>query len=178
MSFEQVHNLNLLLGAGAILLQVVSIAVIILLFVAKKNFILDFIHKNANLLAFLVAGSAAIFSSIYSEIVGFVPCYLCWWARVLMFPLVLIFGAGLYHKDENASRYAWPFVFAGMALAVYHNVMYYFADTGNIPCDASGVSCFQELVSVFNGYISIPMLSLTSVIGVLVILLVKRYYKY
>ena len=54
--------------------------------------------------------------------------------------------------------------------------MYYFADTGNLPCDASGVSCYQHLVSEFGGYISIPMLALTSFLALVTIVLVAHFY--
>lgn len=179
MTFEQINLLNMFLGAGAILLQVAGVLVLILLVLYrnKKNSILALIQKHFVLLGFLVSLSATAFSLVYSEIVNFVPCYLCWWARVLMVPITFLFGAALYYKDSLVTRYVWPLLTAGLILSLYHNIMYYFADTSNLPCDASGVSCYQQLVSVYNGYISIPMLSLTSLFGVLVVLFVARYYK-
>jgi len=46
-----------------------------------------------------------------------------------------------------------------------------------LPCDATGVSCYQRLVSEFGGYISIPMMALTAFFGLLTLLMVVHFYK-
>ncbi len=178
MDYEQIKNLNIFLGYGAIALQIASVAVLVLLLLRlKDNFILNFIHKHYVLLSFLMAFSASAFSLVYSEIVGWVPCYLCWYARVFMLPLVFLFGGALYYKDRLISRYAWLLLIPAMLLALYHNFRYYLVDNADKPCDASGISCYQQLVHEFGGYISIPMLSLTSIVAIAVILLVVKFYK-
>ena len=187
MNVEAINNLNVFLGVGAILLQVLSVSALILLFFGpKKNKYLAFIDKHFITLGFFVSLAATLFSLVYSEVIKFPPCYLCWWARVFMYPVVLIFGTALWAKrrgreDKNSERhfvvrYSMPLAFFGLLLAVYHNFNYYFADTGNMPCDASGVSCYQKLVHAFGGYISIPMLSLSSILAIVTILTVAHFY--
>jgi disulfide bond formation protein DsbB len=177
MSPDAVHSLNVFLGAGAILLQIASLVTLILFVFSKKNLILDFVSRHFILLGFLVSLSAAAFSLIYSEVIGFLPCHLCWLQRIFLFPLVLIFGAALRGKDRAVVKYASPILLIGLLISVYHNFMYYFTESSGLPCDASGVSCYQRLISEFGGYISIPMLSLTSFFAILVILLVAKFYK-
>jgi len=177
MNADQVHYLNMFLGGGAIILQIASALVLLMLLLKLKNPVLDFIQKNFVLLGFLVTFSASLFSLIYSEVVGFVPCLLCWYARIFMFPMTIMFGTAMYYKDRGVLKYILPIFTFGFALSIYHNVMYYFADTGNIPCDASGVSCYQQLISEYGGYISIPMLSLTSLVALLILILVAVFYK-
>ena len=41
-------------------------------------------------LAFLVAATATGGSLFYSEIAGFVPCELCWYQRICMYPLSIL----------------------------------------------------------------------------------------
>ncbi|MBI5139257.1 disulfide bond formation protein B [Candidatus Nomurabacteria bacterium] len=118
-----------------------------------------------------------MFSLVYSEIVGYLPCYLCWYQRIFLFPLVFIFGTAIWSKDRKIVKYVLPLLSVGFIISVYQNFMYYFADTGNAPCDASGVSCYQQLVSVFGGYISIPMLALTSFVFIITLVLVAHFYK-
>jgi hypothetical protein len=65
----------------------------------------------------------------------------------------------------------------GFLISLYHNFFYYFGETSSLPCDASGVSCYQRLVSEFGGYISIPMLALTSFFALVAIVLVAHFYK-
>lgn len=178
MNPENVHYLNMFLGAGAILLQILSVIALFLLFIGpKKNKYLAFIDKNYLSLGFMISLFASIFPLVYSEIINFLPCYLCWWQRVFMVPLVFIFGMAIWSKDRKIVKYTLPILIVGALISVYHNFNYYFADTGNLPCDASGVSCYQQLVYEFGGYISIPMLALTSFFALVTIVLVAHFYK-
>ena len=178
MNYATVHYLNLFLGSGAILLQIFSVVALVLLFIGpKKNKFLGFIDRHYLALGFLLSFIPSLFSLVYSEIIGFVPCYLCWYQRVFMFPLVFIFGSAIWHKDRKIVKYVLPLLLVGFVISAYQNFIYYFADTGNIPCDASGISCYQQLVSEFGGYISIPMLSLTSFLALITVVLIAHFYK-
>ena len=93
-----------------------------------------------------------------------------------MFPLVFLFAVALWYKDRKVIRYALPLLCAGFLISVYQNFFYYFGESSGLPCDASGVSCYQRLVSEFGGYISIPMLALTAFFALLVFLIVAHFY--
>ena len=181
MNIEAVNYLNIFLGVGAIALQVFSFGAVFLLFFRingnKDNKYLDFIKNHFLILGFSITFLSSVFPLVYSEIIHFLPCYLCWWQRVFMFPLVFIFGIALWDKDKKIIRYTLPLLLAGFLVSLYQNFFYYFGENSNIPCDASGVSCYQRLVSVFGGYISIPMLALTAFFSLLAILLVAHFYK-
>lgn len=181
MNPTNIHYLNVVLGAGAIALQVISvIALFILFFVlkaGKKNAFLDYINKHFLVLGFMITLFSSIFPLVYSEIVNFLPCYLCWWQRVFMFPLVLMFGVALWDKDRKVIRYAIPLLCAGFLVSAYQNFFYYFGETSTQPCDATGVSCYQHLVSEFGGYISIPMMALSAFLGLLTLLAVAHFYR-
>lgn len=178
MNPENVHYLNLFLGSGAILVQILSLVALFLLFVGpKKNAYLNFIDKHYLKLGFLLSLFATVFPLVYSEIINFLPCYLCWWQRVFVVPVLFIFGSAIWAKDRKIVKYVLPILSVGFLISLYHNFNYYFADKGNLPCDASGVSCYQQLVYEFGGYISIPMLALTGFFGLIAIVLVAHFYK-
>mgnify|MGYP001564783044 CR=1 FL=1 len=178
MNTETVHYLNVFLGLGAIILQVLSIIALFLLFVGpKKNSFLAFIDKHYLPISFIISLFASLFSLVYSEVINFAPCYLCWFQRVFMFPLVFIFGVAIWSKDRKIVKYVLPMLSIGFLISVYQNFMYYFADIGPLPCDASGVSCYQQLVYEFGGYISIPMLALTTFLALIAVVLVAHFYK-
>ena len=178
MNPEAIHYLNIFLGIGAIILQVLSVvALAILFFRPKKNIFLDFIDKHFLPISFLLSLSASLFSLVYSEVVNFLPCYLCWFQRVFMFPLPFIFGSAIWHKDRKIVKYVLPLLSVGFIISVYQNFFYYFGNGSLLPCDASGVSCYQRLVSEFGGYISIPMLALTTFFALIAIVLVAHFYK-
>lgn len=181
MNADAVHYLNLFLGSGAILVQIFSIVALFLLFFRSKekgkNFYLDFIDKHFLPISFALSLFASVFPLVYSEIVHYLPCYLCWWQRVFMFPLVLMFGIAFWDKDRRVVRYALPLLCAGFLVSAYQNFFYYFGENSNLPCDASGAYCYRRLVSEFGGYISIPMLALTAFGGLLTLLAVTHFYK-
>ncbi len=173
-----VHYLNVVLGGGAIILQIFSVVALALLFFRpKENKFLGFIDKHYLNIGFILSLFAALFSLVYSEIVGFLPCFLCWYQRIFLFPLIFIFAVAIWYKDRKVVKYTLPLICVGFLVSVYQNFFYYFGNSSNLPCDASGVSCYQQLVSEFGGYISIPMLALTIFLALLSVVLVAHFYK-
>lgn len=180
MNAEAIHYLNVFLGAGTILLQLCSLVALLLLFFRpnnkSKNIYLDFIYKHFLILSFIVSLFSSVFPLVYSEIIDFLPCYLCWWQRVFMFPTFFLFGIALWNKDTKVIKYVAPLLSIGFFISAYQNFFYYFGETSSLPCDASGISCYQHLVSEFGGYISIPMMALTAFFALLTLSAVAYFY--
>ena len=178
MNLTTIHYLNIFLGVSAIILQIFTLAILFLLFFGpKKNVLLDFIEKHFLFIGFFISFFATLFSLVYSEIIGFAACHLCWLQRIFIFPQVILFAVALWDHDKKVIRYSIPLLCIGFIVSIYQNFVYYFG-SGNIgACDASGISCYQHLVSEFNGYISIPMLSLTTFLVLLSISLVAHFYQ-
>src|SRR3989338_1350997 len=105
----------------------------------KNNFgkVIDFLKKNAIMFAFFVALVAMMGSLFYSEIAGYSPCKLCWYQRILMYPLVLVFLIAWLKKDKKVYIYALPVAVLGALIALYHNYTYYMAQVG-IVCSFGG----------------------------------------
>lgn len=179
MNFEAINNLNIFLGIGAIGLQIIfGIALILLISGIKNNRFLLYLDKHFISIGFAVSLASALFSMVYSEVINYLPCYLCWYQRIFLFPLVFLFGIALWTKDRKVLKYAFPLILVGFAISVYQNLIYYFKEGAeNLPCDASGISCYKQLVSVFGGYISIPMLALTSFFALIVLSAVVHFRK-
>lgn len=178
MNIENINYLNIFLGTSAIILQILSIIAFVLLFIGpKKNKYLAFIDKHYLHLGFLISFFASVFSLVYSEIINFAPCYLCWYQRIFIFPLVFIFGMAIWYKDRKIVKYTLPLLLVGFVISIYQNFIYYFGNIDSSACDASGISCYQRLISLFGGYVSIPMLALTSFFALLAIVLVAHFYK-
>lgn len=177
MNPQAIHYLNVFLGLGAIVLQILSVITLILLFFgSKRNIFLDYINKHFLVLSFGISLFASVFPLVYSEIIGFQACSLCWWQRVFMFPTLFLFGTALWDKDRRVIRYVASLLSIGFLISIYQNFFYYFGANSNLPCDASGISCYQRLVSEFGGYISIPMLALTAFFALLTLLAVAHFY--
>lgn len=176
---DYLHYVNIFLGTSGIALQVFSLVAIFFLIFGSKtkdNRYLVFIKKNFLLIGFVISLAGVLSSLFYSNVIGFVPCSLCWWQRIFIYPSLVLFGLAYFKKDRRIYYYIFPLLVLGSLFSIYHNFIYYFGE-GNAPCDASGVSCVQLLVNEFGGYISIPMLALTSFFALLTLLAVAHFYK-
>ncbi len=126
-------------------------------------------------LAWMTALLSTLGSLFLSNYLKLPPCDLCWYQRVLMFPLVVVLGVGFLLKDKNIHFYSLPLVIIGGLIAGYHNLLYYkWISTELIPC-TGGVSCTERQLDLF-GFLSIPMMSLISFI-ILAVLLILNYKK-
>jgi disulfide bond formation protein DsbB len=92
-----------------------------------------------------------------------VPCNLCWYQRIALFPLTVLLGLSLFKNDASIVSYATPFPCFAILLSGYQILMQefpYFAPLRVCSQDAAG-SCFiKEPISM--GFITLPMLAFTS----------------
>ncbi len=110
-------------------------------------------------LAWITTLLAAAGSLYFSEIRDFPPCVLCWYQRICMYPLVAILAVGILRRDSNVAYYVLPLSLAGLAISIYHNLLYYnIIPESAAPCVA-GISCTTVYIEWF-GFITIPLLSL------------------
>ena len=110
-------------------------------------------------LAWLQATVAMLGSLYYSEVMKLPPCVLCWYQRILMYPLVLILLVGILRKDKQVVTYVLPLSIGGFLIAVYHNLLYYNILPESIKPCALGISCTTRYVEWF-GFVTIPLQSL------------------
>jgi disulfide bond formation protein DsbB len=124
-------------------------------------------------LAWFIALISMVGSLFFSEVMDLPPCVLCWYQRIAMYPLVLIIGIGIINHDSNVKKYALPLSLIGLAIAIYHNLLYYglIADS-IIPCK-EGISCTSKQIE-WLGFITIPLMALTAFIAISSCLLFYR----
>ena len=121
-------------------------------------------------LAWLVALVATAGSLYFSEVRHFVPCALCWFQRVFMYPLVILLGIASFRDDKRVIPYVLPLSMLGGLVAVYHLL------EQNVPGFAApamcqiGVPCATKYIN-WLGFISIPVLSLTAFVLITAFLL-------
>jgi disulfide bond formation protein DsbB len=116
-------------------------------------------------LAWAIALAATAGSLFFSEVMDLPPCNLCWYQRIAMYPLVVVIGVGIVSRDGRMKNYAWPLCLAGLAVALYHNLLYYGLIPENITPCTQGVPCTERQIE-WLGFISIPLLSLATFAGV------------
>lgn len=123
-------------------------------------------------LAFLVAATATLGSLYFSEVAGYVPCRLCWFQRIAMYPLAAILLVGGIRRDPGVRWYVTPIAVIGAGIAAYHTLIEWrpALDTGS--CDLSGPSCTAVWFREF-GFISLATMALVGFITILALLWIR-----
>lgn len=110
-------------------------------------------------IAFGQALIAMLGSLFFSEILKFPPCVLCWYQRIFMYPIAIILAIGIMRKDKNVSYYVLPLAIVGLAISIFHNLLYYkILPESAAPC-LLGVSCTTKFIE-WLGFVTIPFLSM------------------
>lgn len=110
--------------------------------------------------AWIVALVCTLGSLYLSEIAHFIPCELCWFQRICMYPLsVLLLVAALKHSREIA-RATLPLIAIGAAISTYHYLLERFPSLeGAGTCDPAA-PCTIVWIWRFH-YLSIPAMALS-----------------
>lgn len=117
---------------------------------------------------FIIALIATTGSLYLSLGLGLVPCELCWYQRIVMYPLVLITAYGI-SRNELFTPLIGLMSTIGLIIAVYHSYIQY------APSDAvCSTMCSAVLYSV--GPLSIPNLSAIAFSLILSGVIFARYY--
>ena len=131
------------------------------------------LNWNIIFLCWLIAAVSTLGSLFFSEIMLFPPCSLCWWQRIFMFPLAILFLAGLFPFDKNIIRYALPFAAGGWLVALFHTLLYSGVIPESLEPCTQGVSCKEVYIDLL-GFITIPVLSLMAFSAIIALLIILR----
>lgn len=122
-------------------------------------------------LAWLTALIGTLGSLFFSEVMGYPPCVLCWYQRILMYPLVFILPAGIFPLDKKAVKYTLPLALIGLGTSIYHNLLYYkILPESAAPCKL-GISCTTVHIQ-WLGFITIPFLSFMAFLTIVALLII------
>ncbi len=155
-----------------------NVATVLLLVVAIVhtpfyNRVMNILERHAVLIAFLLSFFSTIGSIIYSEILGFSACILCWIQRIFMYPLMFLFGLALWRKEASIMPYAFLLALVGGLVALYQwakDMLALYGDTV-IPCPAvSSLPSCDKILVLENGYITIPMIALNAFVLICIVL--------
>lgn len=81
-------------------------------------------------MAWVVCAIATLASINFSGIpplgwrgMGFVPCDLCWYQRILMYPLPLVLGLAWWRRERTLLLAALALAGTGLVVAAYHSLV-------------------------------------------------------
>jgi disulfide bond formation protein DsbB len=114
------------------------------------------IAESAVPLAAAVATGATLGSLYFSESAGFVPCELCWFQRIAMYPLAIILGVAVMRRDRTVLPYALTLSVIGLGISAYHVQLQLFPEQSSF-CEAAN-PCSGRWVEAF-GWLTIPQMA-------------------
>lgn len=165
METDQVSVFFALLAFMALAVGLVLLVVVATGKVEKLRPVADLVLP----LAFVVALTSTLGSLYYSGIANFRPCRLCWWQRIMMYPLVPVLGIATFRKDVMGAWYALPLVLGGLGYGLYHTQLRWWPDdSGSCDIDAP---CSAVWVNTW-GFVSIPFMAtcgFTAITGLLAV---------
>ena len=106
-------------------------------------------------LAFLVAAVATAGSLYFSEVANYVPCRLCWFQRIAMYPLAVILLIAAIRRDRAIRWYAVPLAAVGACVSIYHYLVEWHPRLEGDACDPTNpcsLVWFREF-----GFVTLPL---------------------
>jgi len=150
-----------LTAVAALFANVATVALVVVLVAVRSSpgarRLANGIGDNALLLGGLVALAATAGSLYYSEVADFIPCRLCWFQRIAMYPAALVLLVGAFFRDRNARRYGLPMAAIGLSLSTYHYLLQHGVFEEGSSCDPLA-PCSAAYVWEFD-FISIPYMA-------------------
>jgi disulfide bond formation protein DsbB len=119
--------------------------------------------------AWIIALAATAGALFIGEVMGQVPCHLCWYQRVFMFPLAVILGIATFREDGGIWRYALPVAVIGWLIASFHALLYAGIVPEAIKPCARGPSCSSADMTILG--LPLPYLSLAAFTAIAVLLI-------
>ncbi|MFA7216948.1 MAG: disulfide bond formation protein B [Candidatus Paceibacterota bacterium] len=168
-------NINFVAGLLTLISNIIFVLVVLSMFI--KDFrlkIYSLVEKSINPILFLLSGVAVVGSLIYSEIVGFPPCDLCWIQRIFIFPIPIIALVAWIKGDRRVVDYILPLSIIGGIVAFYQSLIQWGFNTSVLNCTAEGAECAKVYV-LEMGYVTIPFMALSVFVYIATVCIL--YYK-
>lgn len=163
MSTDTITTLFALLAIACAVATVASIAVLVAGRRAAPGSTLHNVNSALGdlslWLAWLVAIVTTLGSLYYSLVAHYLPCELCWYQRICMYPLSAILLVAALRRDRRVWMYAGIPAVIGVVIASYHTQLQAFPEQRTF-CDLSN-PCTNRFVWEF-GFVSLPLMDLVA----------------
>lgn len=111
---------------------------------------------------------AATSGSLYlSNFLGWTPCRLCWFQRIFMYPIVVLFAVALLFDREDVSDYVIPLSIIGASISVYHFLIQFLPALQSSSCSVTEVSC-EATYTFYFGHVTVPLMACAAFLAILV----------
>ena len=131
------------------------------------------LSRAALALAWSIALVTMVGSLYYSRIEHYVPCELCWYQRICIYPFAVILGIAAWRRDAGIRVYAIPVLAIGAVIAAYHTWIQAYPPVDGTSFCTADAPCTLRYVWEF-GFVSLPFMALSACSAMIVLLLIAR----
>ena len=135
----------------------------------KEESPFDFLSGATMWLAGGVALVATLGSLYLSDIVHLIPCKLCWYQRIAMYPIALIALLAAWRKDGGARVYIVALAVIGASVSLWHRALQLWPSLDSGACAAVGPPCSAPYIKEF-GFVTIPYMALSASLLIVVLM--------
>ena len=133
----------------------------------------DWLREDVALqLAAAIAAVATGGSLLLSEVAGYVPCTLCWYQRIAMYPLVVVVGVAALRRDRAVWHTVLPLTAIGATISTWHIAIERVPSLGGDVCDPAA-PCALRWVEEF-GFLTLPTMALIAFAAISALVLAAR----
>ena len=130
--------------------------------------------KRNILFVALAQAIVATASSLYlSTFLHLTPCVLCWYQRIMMYPLVIVIVVGIWKKIRELEYFVLPFTIIGLFISAYHNLLQYGVIKEKIVQCSIVTPCVTPDHGLL-GFITVPFLSFTAFTVITICMIIYR----
>jgi len=98
---------------------------------------------------------------------------LCWYQRILMYPLTLILLVGILKHDEGVFDYVLPFSVLGMGVSSYHYLIQ--MDVLPHPAICSVAVPCNLRDPIYLGFVTIPLMTLVAFAAITLLMALGKW---
>jgi len=171
--FNQILSI-LTLGLNVLFLVIILAIVFKRSTLDEKFFI--FVKKYSYEFMFLLSVGGIVGSLIYSEIINFAPCNLCWWQRVFLYPIAFITTLALFKKDRTANDYLLTLSIPGALIALYHSALQISSNINPFLCTGLEEDC-ATVYFVNFGFVTLPFMAFSVFALIAIIAFISRNFE-
>jgi disulfide bond formation protein DsbB len=118
-------------------------------------------------LTLVVAAGAMLGSLYFSEEAGYIPCRLCWFQRIAMYPIAVIALVALIRRDAGARWYIVPLASIGALISTWHYLIEWNPTWEGDSCGLFGPACADVWFRTF-GFVSLAFMALAGFVSIIV----------
>ena len=131
------------------------------------------VGRAALTLAWVIAAVTMFGSLYYSKVQGYVPCELCWYQRICLYPMAVILGIAAWRRDSSIRIYAIPVLVIGAIISIYHSYIQWWPPSSGTSFCSLTAPCTEKYVNEF-GFVTLPFMALSAAVFMITLLMASQ----